>query len=346
MSPRELVQEALECCPVCGCSDARYHDRVFDTLIPEINRYLPVTERPLTQIEITRVCCTRCGVIYLSPRLDAESLQEIYRLWYGYAYRSIFSDPRHKRSRENEFRRYHLRLLEQHAPVPGKLLDVGCGSGMFLGIAKLRGWNAMGIELDEETARWAKNTYGVDVRFGTLQNALEAHERFDVITMFDYLEHTDRPSQDLASVARHLKSGGLLVIRVPNQDGWQSRFMKQDWLAVICNHLTYFTPQCLTFALQANGFEVVESSARNYRCELDIFRQHWSHLRLKMAQRARSRGRTAQESLLPVPAPASKGRGMRHQVARLAHSLMIEQVDHLGGWFGQSNFLTVVARRT
>lgn len=346
MSSRELVLEALEACPLCGGVDARPHDRVADKLVPEINRYLPPSERPLAQIENTRVLCTRCGLIYLSPRLDAKSLRELYRLWYGYAYRNIFSDPIHQQDRATEFRRFHLKLLEKHSPVPGRLLDVGSGSGMFLGLMKSRGWIGMGIELDEETARWATDTYGVDVRSGTLETALELDERFDVITMFDYLEHTDNPGRDIASAARHLKSGGLLMIRVPNQRGWQSRFMKQDWLAVICNHLTYFTPQCLRLALHAQGLNVVESNARNYRGQIDIVRQRWNHLCAKVARRALPLSDAVYQGAEPAYTYALPSRGICERVGRYAHSLMIEQIDHVGGWFGQSNFLMIVARKT
>ncbi|WP_430513856.1 class I SAM-dependent methyltransferase [Pannonibacter phragmitetus] len=338
MSPRELILETIPRCPVCACPQAQHLDAVSDTLIPEINRYLPATEQPLQPVTNTRVKCSNCDLVYLSPRLDADSLRELYRLWYGYAYRSIFSDPRHQRDRDQEFREYHLSYLQRHAPQGGRLLDIGSGSGMFLGIAKDHGWDGTGIELDQGTAEWASAKYGVNVRFGTVQSALEDNERFDAITMFDYLEHTDRPGLDLAAAADHLKSGGLLVIRVPNQAGWQSRFMKQNWIAVISNHLTYFTPDSLARALEQNGFDVLECTAHNYRGQADILRQRWQWLRGKL-------GEAPSGAVQQTTQPGDAKRGALGQIGRLAHSLLIEQIDHIGGWFGKSNFLMVVARK-
>lgn len=344
MSPRELTLEKISECPVCACPTAQPFDSVVDTLIPEINRHLPPTEQPLAPVTNTRLKCTNCDLIYLSPRLDAGSLRELYRLWYGYAYRSIFSDPCHQTDRDREFREHHLKYLQRHAPQGGRLLDIGSGSGMFLGIAKNHGWNGIGIELDKDTAAWASAKYSVDVRFGTVRCALEDDERFDAITMFDYLEHTGLPGPDLAAAADHLGPGGLLVIRVPNQAGWQSRFMKQDWLSVISNHLTYYTPDSLACALGQNGFDVLECTAHNYRGQADILRQRWQWLRGKLGQPPYS---TLQQATAPTaaPSPTITKHGALKQIGRLAHSLLIEQIDHMGGWFGKSNFLMVVARK-
>lgn len=339
MSPRDLVLESILKCPVCACPEAQPFDMVVDTLIPEINRYLPAAEQSLRSVPNTRVKCTNCDLVYLSPRLDADSLRELYRLWYGYAYRSIFSDLRHQKDRDREFRAYHLKYLQRHAPQGGRLLDVGSGSGMFLGIAKEHGWDGTGIELDQDTAEWASAQYGVNVRFGTLQSALKVNERFDAVTMFDYLEHTDRPGLDLATAVEHMETGGILVIRVPNQAGWQSRFMKQKWLAVISNHLTYFTQDSLARALEQKGFEILECTAHNYRGQADILRQRWQWLQGKL-------NRAPSGTTKPNATNAAETkRGMFGQIGRFSYSLLIEQVDHIGGWFGKSNFLMVVARK-
>lgn len=345
MSLYELTLEPIESCPVCACRDAVAFDQVADTLVPEINRYLPGSETSLQGVINTRVKCAQCGLVYLSPRLDTEGLREVYRLWYGYAYRSIFSDPQHLADRTVEFRDYHLKCLQKHRPTAGTLLDVGSGSGLFLRIAKDHGWRGTGIELDKATADWASAQYGVDVRFGTLETALEKEVVFDAITMFDYLEHTDKPGPDLAAAARHLTPDGVILIRVPNQAGWQSRFMKQGWLAVISNHLSYFTPASLTEALEGNGFEVLEVTAMNYRSERDILRQRWQWLMRRLGKAPIVTDEVASDASAPAPVPNSAAHSPLRQIGRLLHSLLIEQIDHIGGWFGKSNFLMAVARK-
>lgn len=344
MSQFKLALEPIIQCPVCGYNEASSFDEVLDTLVPEINRYLPASEKHLSQVINTRVKCGQCRLIYLAPRLDAASLREVYRLWYGYAYRSIFSDLQHLKDRKAEFRDYHLRYLQRYLPKPGKLLDVGSGSGLFLSIAKEHGWRGTGIELDRATAEWASGHYGLDIRFGTLETAVKLEDTFDAITMFDYLEHTDKPGPDLAAAARHLNFGGVILIRVPNQNGWQSRFMKQNWLAVISNHLCYFTSESLTSALEMNGFEVLEETAINYRTEGDILRQRWQWLMRRLG--VPSVQANLDDGQLNVKHPvANQGSGPLRQVLRFFNSLLIEQIDHIGGWFGHSNFLMIVARK-
>lgn len=344
MSHYELKLEQVPHCPVCAGTKAQPLDYVEDTLVPEINRFLPASEVPLSQVTNTRVQCEACKLVYLSPRLDAASLRELYRLWYGYAYRNIFSDSQHLSDRTVEFRDHHLRCLQRHMPRAGKVLDVGSGSGLFLNIARAQGWQGTGIELDQATAKWASEQYGLDIRFGTLKTALSPEDRFDAITMFDYLEHTDKPGPDLAAAARHLDPGGVILIRVPNQAGWQSRFMKQGWLAVISNHLSYFSPESLTTALEANGFEMLEVTAVNYRSECDILRQRWHWLMHRLGRAAPADG-SDEGAATPAPVGRARGQVAFRQLGRLLHSLMIEQVDHIGGWFGRSNFLMAVARK-
>lgn len=349
MSPSEptaqLNLEPVPQCPVCASAQSSPLDQASDRLVPEINRYLPADETPLPAITNTRVTCARCKLVYLSPRLDTDGLRELYRLWYGYAYRSIFSDPQHLADRTTEFTRHHLRYLQKHIPTPGTLLDVGSGSGLFLSIARGYGWQGTGVELDRATAEWASSEYGLDIRFGTLESAVQQCETFDAITMFDYLEHTDRPGPDLAAAARHLKPSGLIVIRVPNQAGWQSRFMKQGWLAVISNHLSYFTPQSLSEALDMNGFEPVDISANNYRSERDILRQRWQWLKQRLSKSSPAPSDSENATPTQPTAAGAAPQGSLRQVGRLLHSLLIEQIDHMGGWFGRSNFLMVVARK-
>ena len=348
MSASELAFVDVSVCPVCRSDKASELDEVEDTLVPELNRHLPAIERPLAPIRNRRVTCNTCGLVYLSPRLSAASLREVYRLWYGYAYRAIFQDDRHRSDREREFRDHHLRVLEQECASPGRLLDIGCGSGLFLSLAQQKGWQAVGIELDGDTAAWASSKYGVEVRTGTLNSCLEANERFDAVTMFDYLEHTDRPAQDLAEVARHVKPGGLLLIRVPNQAGWQSRLMGRRWLGVISNHLTYFSATSLKPALEANGFTDIRFTAHNYRSQLDILAQRASWLKSRLSELATKPTVATPDADLVRPPTATRSSGTLrpvHLAGRLFHSMFIEQVDHVGGWFGNGNFLMSIARK-
>ncbi len=327
----------LEACPLCRSTDHSELDACRDSLVAEINRYLPPEEAPLPAVENRRRRCIACGLVFLSPRLDDMSLARLYRLWYGYAYRRVVADAEHIAERRREFERHHLRRLRWAMPEPGRLLDVGCGTGLFLGLAVRDGWRVTGVELDAATAAVGR-AQGLDIRVGSLRECLAVEERFDAITLFDYLEHSTTPGDDLDTVAARLAPGGALLVRVPNLAGWQSRWMGCGWLGVISNHLSYFTPAVLRVALERRGLRVVSSDARNYASELDILRQRWQWARARLA-----RGHTkATDGVGSAPAGAP---GRAHPLIRLAHSLFIEQLDHVGGWFGRGNNLMVVARR-
>jgi 2-polyprenyl-3-methyl-5-hydroxy-6-metoxy-1,4-benzoquinol methylase len=338
----EIAVAPVGACPLCGAEESAELGVAPDTLLPEINRYLPSGHPRLpTDIVLRRRRCAGCGLIFLAPRLDPSSLSKVYELWYGYAYRRVMKDAEHVAERRREFERYHLRLLEAQCPRRGRLLDVGCGSGLFLGLAKRRGWAVTGVELDPATAAWGREHEGIaDLRCGVLGSVLRPGEEFDAITLFDYLEHTDQPGSDLDRLVRHLAPGGVLMVRVPNALGWQARLMGPSWLAVMPTHLSYFTAPVLERALVARGLALRHLGAGNYRTELDIVRQRLGWVRRRVAARKKAFGR--EDGGPPYPSVSDPGAAIR----RWLYSLWIEQVDHVGGWFGHGNNLTVIAKKS
>ncbi|TCO80336.1 methyltransferase family protein [Plasticicumulans lactativorans] len=341
----ELNTEAVKECPLCGSLEHDQFDRVVDTLMKEINRYLPggMAQLPV-DVENVRHRCRECELIFLGQRFDSTSLSRVYELWYGYAYRRVMADPQHVAERLREFEQHHLRLLETYCAPPGRLLDVGCGSGLFLQLAQTRGWCVSGVELDPDTAAWGRRNGIADIRCGTLAMTLAPDEYFDVVTLFDYLEHTTTPGEDLDSLIAHLAPGGTLMVRVPNANGWQARRMGRNWIAVMSTHLSYFTPEVLSKAASQRGLEILYLRAGNTRSEGDILRHQAAWLRQRLApRRSAVTGSAAQHQVEEVPqAPLGNLGGA---AKRWLYSLWIEQIDHIGGWLGQGNNLTLIARK-
>lgn len=328
-------------CALCNSKMLTQFDSVVDTLTQEINRYLPADLPHLPLINNTRTKCIDCGYVFLSPRLTPDSLSLIYALWYQYAYNKIFCDQRLITERLYEFKKYHLRLINDFAVQKGKILDVGCGSGLFLHLAEQAGWQGVGLEFDAKTAEQGRITYQLDIRTGTLTSGLHADERFNAIALFDYLEHSQTPSQDLKALFKRLLPGGMLFVRVPNLHGWQAHYMQENWLAVIANHLSYFSPSVLRNSLTAYGFNVIHQTAHNYQNEFDIFRRrlHWCKDFLARAKQPLNNASAPDQ---PV---ASTGHTFLQNSQRFLNSLLIEQIDHVGGWFGRGNNLMIIAQR-
>lgn len=124
-------------------------------------------------------------------------------------------------------RRYIMNL---HGDRKGKLLDVGCGNGKFLVDMKKLGWDVMGVESDPESAKIAKERFGLSVFVGTINEANFPQNTFDAITMEHVIEHTEDPIETIRECHRILKPGGKLSIATPNTESLQHRLFKSAWL--------------------------------------------------------------------------------------------------------------------
>jgi SAM-dependent methyltransferase len=343
-----LTFEDVWHCPLCASSRHHFLDATPDILCVELNRHLPPHQPRFPTLKNTRRICADCSLIFLSPRLDASSLGKLYELWYGYAYRAIFSDPGLISRRAAEFRDRHFRLLSRIATPPGRLLDVGCGSGVFLSVAREAGWQVAGIELDCSAASWAVEHYGLDVKNGSVSSALDEDGQYDAITLFDYLEHSPSPGEDLDRLIAALAPGGVICIRVPNQGGLQSRWMGPAWVNCISNHLSYFTTRSLGGGLVKRGLVIEYVGAPNFQSELDILQQKIRYISSRGAGAARFAG--SEPVADPVDAALSgataNDRRNRLQVlGRFVYSAILEQIDHMGGWIGRGNNLMMIARQ-
>jgi len=117
--------------------------------------------------------------------------------------------------------RQHLKYLLKSVPDPrGKrLLDVGCSSGLFLDEARQAGFAVQGAELSPKTGGVARDQLGLDVHIGDWRDAGYDDASFDVITLFDVIEHLPDPQAELTALRRLLKPGGILLQSTPDIDG-------------------------------------------------------------------------------------------------------------------------------
>ncbi len=147
--------------------------------------------------------------------------------------------------------------MAKYAKPAGKLLDVGAAAGFFCECAKEMGWEAQGVEPSRWLSEWGKKNFGLTIKVGTLDDAEFDESTFDVLTMWDSIEHMPNPVKALESAHRCMKTGGILVINTPNIGSLWARLLRQKWWFLLSHHLYYFTPQTLTAALNKCGFEVI-----------------------------------------------------------------------------------------
>ena len=207
----------------------------------------------------TLVRCRHCGLIYLNPRPTPEGMAA----YYPEDYEAHIGT---QKQRLSWIRRldYEYGIHKRHRAImrytqTGHMLDVGCGSGAFLDGMRQRGWSVAGIEPSDRAAGYAKQTLGLQIQNTVLEDAELAPESFDLVTMWNVLEHLSDPQESLRRVGEALRPDGLLVFAIPNLDSLDRILFKQYWAGYdLPRHLYTFPADVLERMVRAVGLEILD----------------------------------------------------------------------------------------
>jgi 2-polyprenyl-3-methyl-5-hydroxy-6-metoxy-1,4-benzoquinol methylase len=248
--------EGFDPCPVCGSPASR-------------------TLYRLSHFSI--LACRSCEQVYLRPLPSPEQIREMFAKlytgegsslseldgYYEYCYRDEPDNPL--------VRRYELWLdaIERQTP-PGRLLDIGCGTGLFLAVARRRGWQPFGIDASQEATEHARKELGLEVWIGEFEDFPPEAQTFHAVTGWDIIEHAREPVKLLRAMRRCLAPGGVVALSTPNQRSildvvagalYQlsaGRIVSPLEKFYIDQHFLYFTPDTLARALRLADLEVVQ----------------------------------------------------------------------------------------
>ncbi len=196
------------------------------------------------------VKCSVCGLVFLEPQPSKEDILTKYPSSYYGGWKDKLS--------------YRMLVildkLSIGRSVPlargGPVLDVGSGSGSFLGILQQLGMTAYGVEPSPTGYLVAKGS-GLEVYQGTLFEAKFPDEYFHAIVVNHVLEHVESPTALLQELKRVLHPKGLLLIGVPNIDSFHFKAMKSSWVGLDPPwHLFHFSPKTLKLYAAKLGFTV------------------------------------------------------------------------------------------
>jgi len=209
--------------------------------------------------------CQGCGLIYVNPRPSQEEVGKFYPETYSWKETLEAESFFTKCVRELEKAyRYHLlrdevsKVVRFTRRVSGKVLDIGCGTGDRLDVFRNKGFETYGVETSD-SADYAKEHLKLNVKKGDLLSAHFPDGFFDIITLYNVLEHTHNPILVCEETHRILKEDGFLIIQVPNKDSFQYKIFKKRWAAFdVPRDLYYFGTEVLRSLLKKTGFTAVK----------------------------------------------------------------------------------------
>ena len=135
-------------------------------------------------------------------------------------------DPR-AATRQNRGHRQTYAFIRRHARGPGRMLDLGCGDGTVLWLAREDGWDVKGIELFPEHVELVRHTLGLDVEASDITSYQGINEAWDCVVLTHVLEHLPDPVGALRKIHDLLKPGGIAVLEFPNIDAFDARLRRQ-----------------------------------------------------------------------------------------------------------------------
>ncbi len=251
-----MVEETPPICPICG-----------DTK--------PSQRYKITRFEVLQ--CSACTQIYLYPFPSEEEIRKMFselyttgggsvpelKSYYGFCYDDEPDNPLVQTYES------YLDLIEVHHE-PGSILDIGCGTGLFLSVARRRGWEPYGIDGSEEATHHARERFGLDPWVGDFEDFSAEDRRFDVITGWDIIEHAREPVKLLEAMRRSLAPDGIIALSTPNQKsildllagafyrvsgGRHTASLEKFYIE---QHFLYFTPDTLGRSLSRAHLDIVE----------------------------------------------------------------------------------------
>lgn len=202
---------------------------------------------PLRDYELAYlVKCSACSFVFSGRKPTAQELTTYYR---GYPRDTTLSSV--TRSRYLDL----LKSLEKYRKS-NNLLDIGCGDGHFLTVAKERGWKVYGTEYTDEAVAIGEKK-GITMRKGRLSDISFGPEFFDVVTSFEVIEHINDPLDEVKTIHGLLRPGGCCYITTPNFNSLSRHLLGSGW-NVICypEHLCYFTNRTIVQPFRRLGFRL------------------------------------------------------------------------------------------
>lgn len=269
--------------------------------------------------------CPSCSYVRLINAPEPAQMGNHYGADYDRAVAAAGKHPNRWKGR--------WRVLSEHKQG-GAILDLGCSAGGFLEGLKGPSWKLYGIEMSEAVANEARESTGVEVFVGDIENAPYPPSSFDAITCFHVFEHLYQPREVLAKVYEWLSPGGILYLMVPNIDSAGFKIFGSYWYALeLPRHISFFSPKSLRTVAKSVGLEEVSVVT-----DREVFIEHST--RYLLEDKLRKIG------VQPRPLAEAKRPGIPFRVVRKAFRLtVLPLLNELASLAGDGESIHAIFRK-
>lgn len=208
------------------------------------------------------VKCTNCHLVYVNPIEKVSKTNEYY-------FKATNTQAPTIRECYLKTAKCQVRLIQEYTSGTN-LLDIGCAQGFFLFSASQAGYTTKGIEISQDAAEYARREFGLDIEAKPFEELRFPENHFDVVTLWQVLEHVPYPLAILKEVNRILKPRGLVVVSAPNIGGIPARILGKRWWDIKRLHINQFSTRTLTEILENAGFKNISSASYRGYVSLSI----------------------------------------------------------------------------
>ncbi len=204
-----------------------------------------------TKDEEPFVECQQCSLTMINPRPSYANILKGYTREYSQGYIN---------KKDKKIRRAKRRVRKMKKIMPeGRWLDIGCSAGFILSVAKSADYETYGIEIDQLGVKHAREIFGLDNIFqGTFEEHYFDDNFFDIITMYDVIEHVQDLNEIVKELKRVLSKNGVIEIWTPDIGHWRVPKSLIEWEAIKpSEHLYYFNKKTLSMILHKHGLKII-----------------------------------------------------------------------------------------
>lgn len=190
--------------------------------------------------------CIACSLVQVTNMPAPEDVHQVYdKAFFDTAYAGLETNGRRQRYVYLNFEN-KLEQIERRIGHHGKILDVGCSFGFFLDAARQQGWSVEGVDISPYAASYVRSHFNLSVQNAAVTETEYPSQSFDVITMWEVIEHLPNPIRALQHLSGFLKDNGLIVLGTPNVDSYLAMIQGKRWRNwEPPAHLLYFSPKTM-----------------------------------------------------------------------------------------------------